>query len=910
MGGGFLNSNILGRFARHSTRRLPRRKAGRKPFACQQLESRQMLAVETVWNGFFEDDHSMQNMQSMEIAVEADPLREGNVHVTIRRTDSLQVPWRLELRNTPQGLGFRLGSALEFDPDLDRQTDGIQAFKHISRLTVIGGQGADTIVLDESAYDLAREFVVDAGGGNDRLEHRRNEISSPTKLVDFNLSTGAIEFTFDGESSERRTRVAQTSGFEDVAFYGVNISETLVVRTGSGHADIVHWQPGQFDVHLGPSPELATPLRVSYSRYDQVWLLTAGGADTVTLRDHGYRAGSPEAQGQSLLYHDLHVGTQDENDLVQWNLTGDRSIIEISVDGGAGSQNRLEMRSYRAQVEEYMIDGDSIDYFDALGIENRQRLSNNPPSHGGDIIQFGFPDVRVAPREFAYDDIQQLYLATGGGDDTIVVDERTAGRLPSEVAIDAQDDNDAIELNVISKNPSSHYHVDGGTGTNGLTENVRSILPPVSTSGILGVDQLEVTLAIRGNELSLNYYNPLILAPVGIVPAQDEADATTRYTNIAGLTVLSEENGSLRVSEQNQANLPQHVRILLTGQHGMVVSLPVRLDQTSTHWSVESTTTARSQLNLTTGDNADRVEILPHEANLRSIVNGVESAATRVAFSGVRLEVATQGGDDSVTIRHSAALPPLLLYANQGNDRIELNLTQAGASLDNLRRLDGGEDIHDLLVVRDAPANNLSMAIHDQASTTNAILSHEIEALELYGYDGNDRLTNNTSARAFFDGGDGNDTLTGGSGVDRIFGGDGVDQLFGNSGDDFLFADYDSQFNLYPLSGELLNGGPGNDVLVTRGVDQVITGGGNDAIVDHPIDGPPPPPTNQSGSSNGSGGFGSISNLNGTLSGGAGEFTLVGSTVQLRGNGVAPLSVATLDPSVNSYSLVGASGTN
>lgn len=853
----------------------------------EQLEVRNMLASASA---------SLVLASDIRASVEVDPNREGAVNVTLHHSNFVNDGLRFEIRRTAEGVGFRKHHATGFSIDLDSSKPGVQAYSDISRLTIIGGPNDDIIVLDENSGKLAREFEIDGLSGNDRLEYWRDSDGlQRANVIDVNISTGRIEFVSDNDQSARQVRAAHTSRLEDFAFYGGNSEGTLVVQTGSGHADRLEWQPGRVDVQLGPTPDTAPKTRISYSMFDDVWLLTAGGADTVTLRDNGYRSGTPEAEGQSLLYHRLHVGTQDENDLIQWNLTGSRSIVDISIDGGAGSQNRLEMRSYRGQGEEFHVDGDSIDYFDAFHIEARQYPHFEIPDHVipipiGNQVLPGHPEAVIVPKQFAYDDIQQLYLATGGGDDTIVVDERVAGPLPREVTIDAQDDNDAIELNVVAKYPASRYYIDGGTGTNGLSQFIRKEALSETGPVLSHFDPIEAAVNLRGNELSVNYYNPGIGARAGLIPSQEENDVVTTYSHLAGLTVISEIGGSVRVAEQDQAKLPDSVRLLL--RRAMEVILPVRLDQASTRWSVDGNGSAPSQLTISTGDHADRVEILPHELNMRSIVGGAESAATRIAYQGVNLTIGTEGGDDSVTICHSATLPPLLLYTGHGNDRIELNLTQAGAALDNLRRIDGGEGIHDLLVVRDAPGNNLNLTIHNNSLSSTPLHAPGIEILELYGYDGDDRLVNDTAARAFFDGGAGNDTLIGGSGVDRIFGGDGIEQLFGNAGDDFLFADYDSLLNLFPLSGELLDGGPGNDVLVTRAVDQVITGGGNDTVKDHPIDIPPNPQA--------------IPPVGNDQSGGGG-----GSIVTLQGTGVTPLVAATGGAigGNGGFSLVGTSGT-
>ena len=104
-----------------------------------------------------------------------------------------------------------------------------------------------------------------------------------------------------------------------------------------------------------------------------------------------------------------------------------------------------------------------------------------------------------------------------------------------------------------------------------------------------------------------------------------------------------------------------------------------------------------------------------------------------------------------------------------------------------------------------------------------------VETVQMFGMEGNDTLTNNTSVPSMIDGGPGKDTLNGGSGSDVIFGGektgiDDTDSLYGNAGDDYLFPDDEylkrsatdhSQPIHDPISdGDYVNGGPGIDTAI------------------------------------------------------------------------------------------------
>src|ERR1700692_1193653 len=93
--------------------------------------------------------------------------------------------------------------------------------------------------------------------------------------------------------------------------------------------------------------------------------------------------------------------------------------------------------------------------------------------------------------------------------------------------------------------------------------------------------------------------------------------------------------------------------------------------------------------------------------------------------------------------------------------------------------------------------------------------------IQVFGQGGDDTIALNESKGALpaadLFGGDGNDKLTGGSGNDLLFGQAGADTLFGGGGNDFLFGG-DGE--------DILTGGPGND--------QVFGQGGNDVMIWNP----------------------------------------------------------------------------
>ncbi|MBX3414481.1 MAG: hypothetical protein KF708_17475 [Pirellulales bacterium] len=818
----------------HRSRRRSRIPHDTMTPAFEPLEARQLLAVDVLQLG--------PDGPRLELAVEDDPLREGAVNITIHRTDSLKVPLRLELKNTPQGLGLRTDTTLPFNADLDQQTAGLQAYGQISTITFVGGVGDDTLLLDESALALARAFQIDGGGGHDRLEHRRDVSSGQgSNLIDLNLGAGRIEFISDSSSIARQVRTAQFSGFEDVAFYSSVSSGTLVVRTGSGHADRVTWQPGRFDVQLGPVPESAPQTRITYTELKDVWLMTAGGADTVTLNDLGFAHHSENVR-RGLVRGHLHVATQDESDTIVWNLLGDRSQGNISLHAGDGAQNRLEVRSFRGQSEEYFLEPGSFGYRD------RFRQAGGVAGAGGSLgilttDPWIIAEIYGGKQLHQYHDFQQLYLATGGGDDTIVVDERVAaqpllnfnsqpGHLPRDVTIDAQDDNDAIEVNVVAKYPASRYQIDGGAGTNGLTQFVRR--PRIDLSQTQDENFMSsVFVSLRGNEIGTDYFSwdRRTTGPPAIPSDDSTRDATTLFQQITGVTIVTLEQGNIELDAASTPATTKNIQWLVRSDYVMA-RLSLGGNAMDKAVRVDATGHAPMWLIVTSQNGDETVRVID---NVATFLNSAANKSSLEFINIGQLEIETGQGDDHVIVEQSAKgeFPGgLLLSTGSGDDSIDYILTQPTALRTKLA-VHGGPGAQDIFTFRDAPGNNLDIRVDTGFySPSIDIAADEVEYLRFFGGDGDDQFQNGTGIPSLLDGGAGNDTLFGGFAADVLYGGDGIDQLWGRDGRDAFYPDYNATGLLFALSGDFVYGGKGDDLIITRAIDQIVDEDGVNQIQD------------------------------------------------------------------------------
>src|SRR3954454_19430942 len=121
-------------------------------------------------------------------------------------------------------------------------------------------------------------------------------------------------------------------------------------------------------------------------------------------------------------------------------------------------------------------------------------------------------------------------------------------------------------------------------------------------------------------------------------------------------------------------------------------------------------------------------------------------------------------------------------------------------------------------------------ALGDQNDTARSRTSRTVQ---LFGEDGNDRLTG-ASGRDTIDGGNGDDTLIGGSSRDTLRGGAGNDQLFGNSGNDNAQGgDGNDQIDA-GNGNDSASGGNGDDTFressAPNGSDSIRGDAGNDTV--------------------------------------------------------------------------------
>lgn len=154
----------------------------------------------------------------------------------------------------------------------------------------------------------------------------------------------------------------------------------------------------------------------------------------------------------------------------------------------------------------------------------------------------------------------------------------------------------------------------------------------------------------------------------------------------------------------------------------------------------------------------------------------------------------------------------------EGDDLIE-----GGAGHDDLHGHDGDDTV-------DGGTGDDVLQGWDGADRLNGQDGEDL----LLGHSGEDTLDGGDGADTAH-GGTGDDVLNGGAGSDALHGNDGNDSLVGGEGTDALFGgtgdDHLSGIETRTQAGDFLNGGAGDDVLLTGSEDTVTAGDGSDSIV-------------------------------------------------------------------------------
>jgi Ca2+-binding RTX toxin-like protein len=175
-------------------------------------------------------------------------------------------------------------------------------------------------------------------------------------------------------------------------------------------------------------------------------------------------------------------------------------------------------------------------------------------------------------------------------------------------------------------------------------------------------------------------------------------------------------------------------------------------------------------------------------------------------------------GDEFIQVDESGGdFAPGLTAEGVGSSEIEINV-------------DLGDGADEVAIVGSSGNDTIAMSssgVNLNGDADTDVLLTDVEALALWGGDGDDTLTGvstpdgvtskslhgegggdtitSGSTADFLDGGDGDDALNGGAGNDTLIGGDGVDDIGGNTGSDTLDVTFSGRLQTAATEGLNLN---------------------------------------------------------------------------------------------------------
>jgi len=671
-------------------------------------------------------------------------------------SDTLTTPGLVRIDGDPDGDVIELLRRESAPWLLDVYFDGLLAstvlWDAIEAIEVNGAAGDDLLIANFLNGDVVPQDGIgyDGGIGDDELDIRNATFGSVTYVVSGPIS-GMVEL-----------------GADDVIVYDFvqqvtdTTSATARVFTAAG--------TGEQTIRL-----VNDGIQLGVSRID------SGGAGDFAVHDFA-NPGASLAINAGAGNDDVQLLDVDALFAAAVALNGDAGDDAIVVNFGSGAD--LVNVNGGADLDDLLVNGTAA----------------------ADSIAVTATQVTRGPETVNYQQIEDLAVASGGGeDDLLVLSTSTAG-----ARLDAEEDSD-------------DYSVNFGSLAGTVLVNDSGSLADTDTllvNGTAGDDVLALAASsiTRGAEM-VNYFGIEELT----LDAGNGNDTITVDGTGADTTVLGGDGDDDFIVNANGL-----FTLTLDGEEGSD-SYEINLGALLGPVVIDDTGTTGTDTLLLNGTPFDDVIILT-DTSISGLGDGSPFDLT---FSGIEvLAVDAKAGDDIVD--GSALTISVTLYGGDGDDLLigGSNDDQIFGQGDNddlignlgADLLDGGEGSDGILgdmgtIVRELVAGG---GVATLLTTQNGRLEAYVDRpgtirrnVTLIDADqgGDDTLI----------GGAGDDYLHGGAGDDALSGDEGIDALFGNDGDDTLAGGADDD-HLY--------GGAGDDELDgNAGADIAYGGDGNDRLV-------------------------------------------------------------------------------
>jgi len=613
-------------------------------------------------------------------------------------------------------------------------------------VNINAGGGDDTINVNLGLAGTASTFTVDAGTGtSDRLNVRTmsaeadlvtvlgtmvqaqigpNAAAAPVKTVNYSGVETLIAFGGDGDDTfsvrqpvagafpeivaieaeagndlvEIELGLAGTTSVMGVIM-GAGTNDRLSVFTRSAQADLVIATGGAVRAQLGPNPNAAPPKTINYTGVEALSLLTDGGDDTISTR-----------QGESLTFPALvSILSQGGNDLIEVEmgstLAGQATVFGI--DAGDGTGDRFTFFTRSGFADSVVATGSAVQ------------------------AQIG-PNALSNPFQTAnYVGVEQLGIVTGGGNDTISVREGLTPTFPATVAIEPQDENDLVEIELGHATVATAFGVNAGAGN----EDRLSLF---TRSGF--ADFMLATQTFAAARLG-----------------PDQANAPFKVVNYTGVEILSllgsGGNDTLQVDMPATGTMPVVALEGMDEDDKLVVNLGGNPTAANAFGANGGGGTNTLEVNTNSG-HADDVIVSGTFVATRLGPNAPNNPFKTVNYSNIhRVNVLTGGGDDVLTANmpDSGFFPGVVDFRGQDeNDTFRINM--AGATSGTLFTVDGGAGANDRLSINslsnfgdffvvNGTTTNVQIGPNAQANPVKSVTYVQINELNVFGAGGADTIT-------------------------------------------------------------------------------------------------------------------------------------------------------------------------
>ncbi|MBL4827019.1 MAG: hypothetical protein JKY66_04785, partial [Spongiibacteraceae bacterium] len=764
---------------------------------------------------------------------------------------------------------------------------GGELSSNTANLTIDGGDHSvgDSLLLDDSANTTGNNFTLTDSGitglfGSGTLSYTRIEnldlvLGSGDDVVNIQSTSAGSQITINGSGGNDTFNISSDAPVNagtlndiagDVIIEGGDDGDTLNLSDSGDSMD------NSMTLTATSLSGLGMTGVITYADIEQLDVELGTGNDTIDIQTT-----ATDVQ--------TSISGNDGNDQFTVLTTGTDSQISISGNAGDDTFN-LQTTATGSQTT---VNGDTgADTFnlssdaptnsgglsgflgdvDVLGGDDKDRLNLSDAANTTDI-NLTVSDTGVTGLNIgliSYEDIQQLDVTLGSGNDTITV-ESTSADVETTIRGSLGDDTFNIQstatgslttligdagvdtFNISSDAPANvgtvndiagDVIIEGGDDTDSLnlsdagdsTNNTLTVtdtrLTGLGMSGVItyaDMDLLDVILGSGNDTIIIQSTATDIQTSISGNAGADTFNLQTTATG--SLTTLSGDAGAdifnISSDAPNNAGTVNGIvgGVIIEGGNA-TDSLNLSDAGDTTDNTLTVTVTGLSGLGMAVGISYAGIDELDV-----ALGSGNDTVAIETLAANAQTTISGNAGDDQVTVAATVNDGELTVFAGAGNDYIDA--VAAGISV----TLNGG--LGDDVILGGAFSDRLTggagndYIIGDYGQTSYQPFEKKLENLFEMS-----TSTSSVGGNDLISGGSGNDILIGAGGDDSLSGGTGLDILIGDGGQiNFGPGDIISARTTHLLQGgnDSLDGGAGNDILFGGTGNNVFKGNFSEDLV-------------------------------------------------------------------------------